>query len=276
MQSMNEAQGEVQSNPVQIDNNVENSAVENENFQEENLGLSEHASGDIPEESGKESDEDLRKKLRKIEKDLRKKNTQLTNQLYETQEQLKSYSQLFETTYGNAQKDSNNQQPKDEVEEKVKAIINRAEQDANLKRMQQANQELLNELGENINSSAEKYDDFDESFSEFANSIPGQQREEFLNIIKFMPNAGDVVYSLSKNPTELKRILSLNPLARAKSLAQHMIDVAVNSSNNRVVSNAPKPLNGGNLRGNPSMTPDLITMSYADLKASLKNKPKKR
>lgn len=275
MQSMSEITGEGTPIPVQVDNVVDNSALEEHENSENNLELSEQRSGEIPEENAKESEEDIRKKLRKIEKNLRNKNNQLTSQLYETQEQLKSYQNLFDTTYKNAYQDSN-QQPKDEVEEKVKAIINRAQQEASLRELQKANDELLNELGENINATSEKYEDFDESFSQFAGGIPPNQREEVLNIIKFMPNAGDVVYSLSKNQAEFKRILSLNPLARAKALAQHCINVAVNSAGTRAVSNAPKPLNSGNLKGQPTMTADLNTMSYADLKASLKNKPRKR
>ena len=78
-------------------------------------------------------------------------------------------------------------------------------------------------LENHLDSVADKYDDFDEVVR--GNDVPFTPAMRDTALL--LDNAGDVLYTLGKNPEELKRISQLHPLDQAKEMVKMSVCFAV-------------------------------------------------
>lgn len=92
-------------------------------------------------------------------------------------------------------------------------------------------QELNNSFEKSVESALERYDDYE-------NVITGANfSDSILDASRIVPNAGDLLYRLGKNPKELERISRLSPYMQAQELMKHSMAMAANSN----LSKAPPP-----------------------------------
>lgn len=105
-------------------------------------------------------------------------------------------------------------------------------------------QQNYNELLQKLDATAEKYDDFDEVVRDEAVPITDVMRD----IAMLLPNPGETLYRIAKNPSELQRIINLSP----KEQAREMIKVSGEIMSR---ANAKRPAvpakTMGTLRNNP-------------------------
>lgn len=126
------------------------------------------------------------------------------------------------------------------------------------------------ELHNHLDSVADKYDDFDDVVRDPKNtSFTKHMRDASL----FLPHtgagsAGEVLYKLGKNKSELERISNLHPLEQARELNRlsHALAQGGASSN----SSSPRPM--GNIKSNPVNSSHAITdkTTPAEIRARMK------
>lgn len=213
--------------------------------------------------------------LRKIERQLKSENSELVKKLANTQSellqvksQLSEYVQLFNATYANStqptQSSENVYSEGPLTEERIQQIIdNREKAKENAYHAAKSEQEIsaiTREFQENINQANAKYSDFHE--------VVLQKGEQFSKTIvdaaMFLPNAGDVLYALAKNPHELQRISGLSTVKQIKTLTAHSNKLAAKVSNS-VASSAPSPLSN-NLRGKSVTKTSFKGMTPAEIR----------
>lgn len=120
---------------------------------------------------------------------------------------------------------------------------------------------------ENLEHAADSYPDFDEVVKN--DDLP--ITETMVEFAKLAPNGVDLLYYLGKNPKEVGRISRMQPIAQAKELMRHLLDIGTRNK----ISSAPPPvtpLGDGKVKSSGSIT----SMSFAEIKARERNKHKKR
>lgn len=117
-------------------------------------------------------------------------------------------------------------------------------------------------LEEQMDSAADKYEDFDDVVRNPNVPFTSAMRDTALLI----DNPGDVLYKLGKNRAELKRIAQLHPLDQAKEMVK--LSIALMGGNNKGGTSV-KPLNP--IRNNPVTSFDVTDQtSPADIRARMK------
>jgi hypothetical protein len=234
------------------------------------------ASDDVTSEESSEAMPDYMKQhFRRLEKKIKKENRDLQDELAQTRNQLNSYNELFTATYANAYQGQDTQaEPQDEVEAKALKIWKqqeakqRAESENRYVAQQQA--QILSEFKQTIDEACERYDDFEEVV--FDKRIPMSQG--VAEAAQYLPNAADALYSLAKNPAELKRISSLGMREQIKAVAAYAFSLAKGTANANVTK-APKPVSNSQVKDRPKMAPTTSTMSYEQLKEHLRKRNKR-
>lgn len=97
-------------------------------------------------------------------------------------------------------------------------------------------------LQDHLDSTADKYDDFDEVVRGNDAPFTPAMRDAAL----LLDNPGDVLYKLGKNRNDLERIAKLHPLDQAKEMVK--LSVALMGGNGKSGS-APRPI--GQIKSNP-------------------------
>ena len=277
MQEMNNGTENVKNEPVDFLNEQQNDAPDNSNeiFEEhQDAPESEHLDGGQNEsdddKDGEPMPDYLKKHFRRQEKILKRENRSVNLRLQAAEDELNQYRQLYAATYSQAQQNVPvEQSPSDDVETKVLQTLSKFQQQEQSVAAARAQQRLHQEFQDNLNKTADKYDDFEDVV--YANNNPINQT--IAQTAQYLPNAGDVLYALSKNKQELTRINRLSPMEQIKAVASFAINLA--SGNVPKVSQAPKPVSG-QMRSSPT-TRSLGSegMSIKELKTHLKNKTRR-
>lgn len=243
---------------------------------EERHAPEQNASDDVTSEESSEAMPDYMKQhFRRLEKKIKKENRELQDELMQTKQQLNSYNELFTATYANAYQGQETQaEPQDEVEAKALKIWKqqdakqKAESENRYVAQQQA--QLLSEFKQTLDEACERYDDFEEVV--FDKRVPISQ--SIAEAAQYLPNAADALYSLAKNPAELKRISALGVRQQIKAVAAYAFSLAKSQPNTNVTK-APKPVSNSQVKDKPKMAPTTSNMSYEQLKEHLRNRNKR-
>lgn len=250
-----------------LDNAIENNDIESDfevNNESENAENDE--SGEMPSYMKKH----FRRQEKMLKRELRERDIKLST--YEAE--LQGYRQLFNATYGEAQRTGNSGSQQaasaDDVEAKVLQTLNKVQQQQVIEQQRITQARLTQEFQKKLNEASDRYDDFDDVVYAPDNPIS----KPIAQIAHYLPNAGDVIYALSKNKQELMRINRLDPDDRIMAMAAFAFKLATNGSSK--VTQAPKPVTG-QVKSSPTKK-SLGTegMSIRELKTHLKNKHKRR
>lgn len=218
----------------------------------------------------------LKQHFRKQEKKIKAANRELNSRLQMAEQELTNYKQLFGATYGEANRTGNpaaTQQvsgaPVD-VESTVIQTLNKVQNQQRAQAEARIHQQMMTEFKQNLDEASDKYDDFDDVVYADDNPI----NPIIAQTAQYLPNPGDVLYALSKNKAELKRINQLSGPQQIKAIAAFAIKLASSSNN---VTKAPKPLGGQTMKSSPTKKAvGSEGMSVSEMKAHLKNKYKTR
>lgn len=264
--------------PELQDNDAQNSEIENlapEQNHDDNEN--ENAEGINPDETSEPMPEYMKQHFRRLEKKIKRENRELSDQLTLTKQQLGAYDELFKATYANAYgADVSNEQPKDEVEQKVLTILQEKERkrtEAERAHVwQQQTAKLVGDLKQSLDSAADKYDDFEESVLDNNVPIPPGVAQA----AAFVPNAGDALYALTKNPAEFARIRQMTDMNQQAKAFNHFAFNLHKQGGVNAVSKAPKPVGSGAIKDKPQIITSPEDMNYQQLKEYLRSKNRKR
>ncbi len=224
------------------------------------LNLDYEPSEAVPEPQHEEGSEDKQTHrvahLRKIERQSKAEIAELNKKLADSQSQLLEYTQLFNATYANGvpapQQHEVPQSPASNqalTEEGVMNILQRHEEEKNRITVQQHQESeaasLKDDWVKNMTQTSHKYADFQDMMDEKGH----QFSEALVNASMYLPNAGEVIYALAKNPQELQRINGLSIQQQVKTLAQHSNKIASKQGVHHSTS-SPSPLSN-NLKNKP-------------------------
>jgi hypothetical protein len=155
--------------------------------------------------------------------------------------------------------------------ERYNAVLNYQQQQA-----YQAEQERYLQERKNIENWNDIQDSFDESiekaaskYNDYDDVVKNNQNlsKPMLEVAQMLPEGGEFLYYLAKNPKEMVRISRLHPYKQQKAVAAHAMKFAARKN----VSSAPAPIN--HLQENSKAHSDNIAnMSFDDLRAYLRNK----
>jgi hypothetical protein len=108
-------------------------------------------------------------------------------------------------------------------------------------------QKQYNEMYKHLDSMGDKYDDFhDKVFGEDTQFSPAMRDYAMTLPRSGSGSAGEVLYSLSKNPEELERIAKLHPIDQASEMSK-LSHALIRGGENKATS--PRPL--GQIKNNP-------------------------
>lgn len=129
---------------------------------------------------------------------------------------------------------------------KQKEMQERAAKDAESREhVNRKYQELVNHL-DGMN---DKYDDFHETVQSDHQPFTGNMRDTALFLPHTGPgSAGEVLYKLGKNPSELKRIAALHPLDQAREMVK-LSNALISGGASDSKSSQSRPI--GNIKSNP-------------------------
>lgn len=148
---------------------------------------------------------------------------------------------------------------KEEQERRVK----QAESEANIQKHYQG-------LRDHLDNVADKYDDFEEIVRGNDAPFTSHMRDSALLLPQTGPgSAGEVLYKLGKNRSELERISKLHPIEQAREL-NRLSHALANGSASSQSTNAIRPM--GNIKSNPANNSHAITdkTSPAEIRARMK------
>lgn len=130
-------------------------------------------------------------------------------------------------------------------------------------------QKQYNELQKHLDNMADKYDDFDDVVrGEEAFFTPHMRDAALLLTKSGTGSAGEVLYKLGKNPSELERISKLHPLDQAAEMVK--LSKHLDSGGEQKNSNAPRQL--GQIKNNPVTNSRAVTdkTPVSELRARMK------
>lgn len=138
----------------------------------------------------------------------------------------------------------------DAIHKAVSIALQQKEMEERKAREMQAQQHIARQYGEldrHLDSTADKYDDFDDVVRNGNSPFTAAMRDIALTLPKKGPgSAGEVLYRLGKNPEELSRIARLHPLDQASELVA--LSHALISGGEQKQAQ-PRPL--GQIKSNP-------------------------
>lgn len=129
--------------------------------------------------------------------------------------------------------------------------------------------EQYKELHKHLDKVSDKYDDFDDVVRGEHTPYTTHMRDASLLLPKTgNGSAGEVLYSIGKNPTELKRISELHPLDQAAEIVR--LSHALMSGGDKKTSQQTRPL--GQIKSNPVTNSASVTdkTSVAELRKRMK------
>jgi len=122
-----------------------------------------------------------------------------------------------------------------QAKDQQEAQARQAEQQAHVHKQYQA-------LDDHLDNMSDKYEDF----NDVVKAPDAPYTEAMKSAALLLPNAGDVLYKLGKNPEELKRVAKLHPLDQAKEMVK--LSVALQGGSSQGTS-VPRQL--GSVKSNP-------------------------
>lgn len=133
-----------------------------------------------------------------------------------------------------------------------------AAQEAERRKAKEREQQALierkyQELNDNLDKGADKYEDFDDVVRGQDMPFTPAMRDAAL----FLDNAPDVLYKLGKNKEELKRIAALHPLEQAREMVKLSHALLAGNTERPNSSNANRPI--GQIKSNPVSNHGAIT-----------------
>lgn len=190
-----------------------------------------------------------KEKIGKIQKRHQRDMRQMQRQLQELQGRLSPQQQessMSQSPYGQPQAGQSGDDGT--IQRAVEAAL-RAREDQERQAFEQQQKEHIRKqyqtLQQQLDSAADKYDDFDDVVRSEDAPYTNQMRDMAL----LLPNSADVLYKLGKNREELKRIANLHPLEQAREMVKLSMALQGGDSSTKNVGQAPKPL--GQIKSNP-------------------------
>lgn len=124
------------------------------------------------------------------------------------------------------------------------------------------------DLDKHLNNTADKYEDFDDVVRGDAPFTAHMRDAALMLPKKGAGSAGEVLYKLGKNPSELERISKLHPVDQASELVR-LSHALIGSEDAK--SSQPRPL--GQIKSNPVSNTHMITdkTPVSELRARMKN-----
>lgn len=234
----------------------------------EDLGMSTEAANEETQEAhGHEGAEDdgehsskkrptgwerLKKKTRQQERDIQELHARIAemqSQLQPNQQMQQSQQSPYDSGNPMQQQQQQGAGNMDMIQQAVSYALQQKEMEERKASEAKAQQHIVKQyqdLNKHLDSTADKYDDFDEVVRGEA-PFTAAMRDIALTLPKKgAGSAGEVLYRLGKNPEELSRIAKLHPVDQAAELIA--LSHALISGGEQKQS-APRPL--GNIKSNP-------------------------
>lgn len=161
----------------------------------------------------------------------------------------------------------------EQIQQAVSYALQQKElQERKAKESQQAQhvQKQYGELDNHLNRMGDKYDDFEDVVRNESAPFTAHMRDAALMLPKNgAGSAGEVLYKLGKNPSELQRIANLHPLDQASEMVK--LSHALLGGNSAIKTQDEKPI--GNIKSNPVTNSSSITEKtpVSDLRQRMKN-----
>jgi hypothetical protein len=238
----------------------------------ESLGEPEAAISEVIEAEGKDNDplyvqKRLKQQKRAHDRDMR----ELQARISQMQTQLSPQQPQFQEANSPYDQGGNSGSVEDAIRKAVSFALQQRDVEERKARDMQSQAHIsrqYQDLQKHLDSTADKYDDFDEVVrGETVNITPHMRDAALMLPKKGAGSAGEVLYKLGKNPEELIRISKLPPIDQASELVK--LSHALVSGGEQKGS-SPRPL--GQIKANPVTNSQGVTekTSPAAIRALMK------